>query len=214
VEVPVVAVSWLDMYEVHAVRSSTPSRAALVLVSEFVQTEGPVSNIKGIRLNLDQERNCWSELAALRTALQHFDAGYESVTAPRIDINHGDAVARLRRDGIDVALVAAAGDPWRGPAWAWPFELALLSARDQSAGHENHLFWSEPESALRGMKIGLLGWGSKDGLAIWRGIVTAAANADLVCVGALIGRRAESDEARRILGRVQAELRRLAADDA
>jgi hypothetical protein len=211
VEVPITAVSWLaDMHELHAIRSSEPPAAALVLVAQFVQRDGPLPAIRSIRLTARQRSACWARVVALRTALLEVDRGADALTPANVDINHGDVVARLRGDEIDVALIAAAPTPWRGPAAVWPFEVALSRARDQAAARHRYLFWSEPQIAVRAMTDALMARGTPDACELCRTIVTAAAAADLDWIRRALGPPAQSEYAAEILRRARQELRRAA----
>jgi hypothetical protein len=151
VEVPVLAVEWLEGFEeLHVVGTADGPR--FVRVAAFQHAPGRGPGMRGTLLDSAASGRIWRAVATARTAtaLIHWRRG--TLRAPELEPNDGDVVAD--GDGTP-GLVGASQEVWEGPVAAWPYVLALSSARDDGGRAGDRLRWADPAAAVGAVLDGL-----------------------------------------------------------
>lgn len=150
IEVPVLAVEWLaGAEELHVV--STGKGPGFVRVAGFRHLRGRAPLIVGELLGGEEWTRIWRSVSLARTATAKIDEGTDLISAPELEPNDGDIV--VWPDGV-VGLVGASSARWTGPLAAWPYFIALSSARDDDGPCEARLRWAEPEEAVEAVADG------------------------------------------------------------
>jgi len=145
----VLAARWFeDARELHVVRTTNGgTHGRFVQVNEFRHDFSPLPDIIGEMVPAGVSDDLWERIVAQRTRLAQFDWHTKTLTAPQIELNHGDVVARLNTGVTQIAFVGCEAQNWYGPIAAWPYEVALSSANDDMNYHRR-LYWGKPVQAV------------------------------------------------------------------
>ncbi len=157
IEVPIVAVTWLEgMREVHVVPEARDGlRCRVVLVDEFRPHAAGSIAILGRSLDAAGGSGIWADVVTRLTHLAHIDWAQQSVCAFDVELNDGDVVAANVGAAWKTAFVAMSQEQPQLPLGVWPFAMALISTRNDTGGAPPRLYWSDPDRALAAVAAGL-----------------------------------------------------------
>ncbi len=157
IPVDVIAVEHVsDGRELHVVPNDDDAgRGLLVAVDRFDHGRAGLPHVVAKDMSRTSSDRFWSNVVSIRTSVAQIDWQRGSMTAPQFELNEGDVVAAGSGEHQKVVLVGTDSSPWRGPIGAWPYEVALSSARDSRSDRGGRIFWGNPELALRALGVGL-----------------------------------------------------------
>lgn len=167
VSVPVIPMAWVEeAREIHVVRDgSNPQRGRILIVDEFLPDPVARGSVRGERVGTVTSNAIWAAIAAARTRQARIDLQGGFVDSANVELNDGDFVLSSGVEHqVTVTLVATSLERTCVPLGAWPYDLALMSARDETDPAAGRLRWGDPALALVAMREALEGRSGGSGI--------------------------------------------------